>query len=296
MTVDTQILRSRTANLEFSLYDSDGDLDDATTGLTVGVTSADGTEVIAAGTAATDAGASRPGVWTKSLTAAQTGSLGILTATWKASSGNTLDVTTHEVVSGFYFEPGEFRDTEQAPSSKFDDDRVKRARRQVEEDFERICDVAFLPRYARERFDGTGTTCILLPHTKVRTIRTVRVYSDSTTYTSFDSTELAALDIEGQLGIEVIRTDGNTWTSGYRNIVVEYEHGYIRPPQSVKEAAMRYARHVLTQSKSGLSQRFIFEANTGATIGLARAEMWKTGIDEVDSILQRFSLRVPGFA
>jgi hypothetical protein len=55
------------------------------------------------------------------------------------------------------------------------------------------------------------------------------------------------------------------------------------------------ARWHLTKSPEFDRQaRFVME--NGQTIGLASAGPWRTGDDEVDSVYQRWSMRVPGLA
>lgn len=285
-----RVRQATAAVLTFTLYDQYGDPDDDTTGVTVGIDQADGTEVVAAGTSATDVGSTSPGQWTYTLTVAQTASLDLLTAVWKDGSSNTLATTYHEIVGGYYFTEAEFKAL--FPQVKVDAARFREVRTEIERLTEDHCGVAFVPRYARERYDGTGTPKLYLDRPRPRTVASVRVYTDSTTYTSFTATELAELRLEPW---GVVRENLSVFTAGRRNILIEYEHGYDRPPDDLRRELMTLARHRINMAASSVPDRTLSfttpegETHRQAVPGLSR---WTTGIPSVDEALNRYSEKV----
>jgi hypothetical protein len=294
-TADQRILRGATASLTVTLRNQDGDPADAGGTLTVQVQKADGTDLLAAGSSTTNPAGT--GNYTRSLTAAQTASTETLTATWTDGGDSSTRVTVHEIVGGFYFSVGDARlfDPTQLRSERYNNDRLIEARRQVEDEFERICNVAFVPRFRRARLSGNGQTCIMFDDPMVRTVRTVRVYDSATTYSTFTSAQLAALGGENMRRGLVERLDGNTWTWGESNIVVEYEHGFDRPPEPVRQAAFRRVVQMLSLAKSAIPFNAIsYTPDTGVTYRLSTPSDRRTGDPEIDAVLARHSFNYPG--
>jgi hypothetical protein len=279
-----QLQRGAATSVTATLPGADGEPE---TGLTVTVTieTADGTDLYT-DTAATDNG---DGTYSKAVTASDLSSLNLLTATWKVSSVTRV-VTTHEVVSGFYFSASELAAVEHGRAPELDTTAFAALRREVEAEAEDICGVAFVRRYARRTLDGTGTARLFLPDAEPKTIRSVRVYSDATTFTSFTADEIAAIDKSPSGKIE--RLDGSTFTAGCRNIVIEYEHGYDLPPGDLKRAALRRARTRSNSATSGVPDRATaITAENGATYRLHMPGERATGDPEVDAVYDRYSWR-----
>lgn len=303
-TVDQQLLRATPASLSVTLLDSTGEPRAAAGTVTVHVTRADGSDLLAAGSS-TVVDSDDSTIYTAALTAAQTAQLDILTAVW-TDNGVAVATTLHEIVGGFYFTIAEARQLE--PSlrdlAKYPNADVLEFRREVEEEFETIAGVAFVPRYAHIRISGTGTESIELPDgvTRLRTVRSVRTYFSATDYIDATSDQLAALQPSewGELDWLVSPIDpaaGLIFAYGQRNIVLGVEHGYDRPPATVKRAGVRRLRQRLNGAKSAFpenAQRFT--AENGATYTLARPTVFSTGDDEIDAVLGRFATRIPGIA
>jgi hypothetical protein len=296
-----QILRGVSATLSVTLHDSNGEPAAPAGTVTVRVQRADGTDILAAGTA-TSAGVGT-GVRTVALTAAQTATLDLLTATWTDSSAGAV-TTLHEIVGGYYFTLTEARAIEPSldDPSKYPDALMLAVRREVEEEFERICSVAFVPRYRRVALDGTGTTSLWLHDPRPRVLRSARIYLDSVNYIAFTADDLTAVRlaewgvIDRSLAV-ANHLAGAIFPVGQRNILVEYEHGYDRPPAEIKRAALARLRYRLNLAKSGVPDNAqSYTAQNGATYRLARPGQWATGSDEIDAVLERFSMRVPGVA
>lgn len=286
MVADQQLLRGVAANLRAVLADSDGDPAAGLT-VTVGVTKADGTEVVAAGTSAPE-DPDAAGTYTVAVSAAQVATLEWLAATWKVA-GVTRAVTVHEVVGGYYCSVADAHTVEQfgtVPAAT-----LRRVRGEVEAEFEQITGVAFVPRYARVRVDGTGRTTLAVPFSQVTSVRSVRVYSDGVTYTTFTAGELAAVPAS-RTGL-LVRTDGAVWPTGRQNIIIEIEHGYSSVPADVKRAAIARLRSRVNQAASGIpSNALSFATENGQTFRLSVPAVDRTGDVDVDAVLARHSMRV----
>jgi hypothetical protein len=297
VVADEQILKGVAATISAQFVDQHGDPVEPGT-VTVGVTAADGSVVLAAGTSTTTS-TGLTGVRQRALTAAHAANLGILTATW--TDGTSTVTTRVEVVGAYYASTREIvaADASLNNPSKYPPPRIQAARRLVETEFENICGVAFVPRYRRAWLCGNGDEELLLPDPMLRAVRSVRVYSDATTYSTFTAGELAA--IPPNTAGRAVRTDRGYWPRGDDNIVVEYEHGYDLPPAPVRGAFLTRIRDVLNRENRGIPDRTsTFSAVEGGTYSLIvpgqRGSM--TGIPDVDVVLNdpAYNHRRTGFA
>lgn len=227
-----------------------------------------------------------------------------LTATWTATVAGSVLVEADqvEICGGYLFSLTEARASDASLSSTttYPTADLIAKRQEVEEEFEDICDRAFVPRYRRAVLDGSGTSELLLTDADwaaaqrsagdVRTIRSVRMADRiDGTFTAFTAGELAAIAVaDGTLR----RVDGTVWTEGLGNVVVEYEYGLASPPSGLKRAALLRLRSRLNLSKSGIPDRATsFTSADGGTYRIEQAGPWKTGLPEVDAALARYTRR-----
>lgn len=287
---DQRVLAGSTATLRWQHLDQDGEPADPGT-VTVGVTRADGTTVLAAGTATTADGTAR----TVALTAAQTSTLDLLTATWTRTADSSTYRTLVAVVGGFYFSVTDARasDPTLANDVKYPDGKVQAARAEVEDEFERICDVAFVPRFRRAALDGSGRCTLLLPTPLVRRVTAVAELASDGTSTAWTADEVG--DIRPSHTGEL--HSPRAFPSGRANVVVAWEHGHDRPPDDVRQAALLRLRYRTTRPYSAtLDRATSFQEEGGNTYRLDTAGAAKTGIPDVDGVLARWSFAVPGLA
>lgn len=296
MTVvaDEQILAGTAATITARFFDQDGDLAEPAGTVTVGIVDEAGTTVVAAGTATTTGST---GVRTYTLAAAATAVPKVLVATW--TNGTTTTTTRAEVVGGFYASVRQVRDSDAVLDDprKYSAAQIVTARRAVEREFEDFCAVAFVPRYRRVRLDGSGRDELVLPDGELRSVRSVREYDTDGNYEAYTAAELLAIPAS-RAGIAV-RTDGDLFERGRSNVVVEYEHGYDRPPADVLEAFYLRVRDVLNRQNRGVPDRATtFTSDVGGTYSLLVAGRGGsiTGIPDVDVVLKRYSRRLPGIA
>lgn len=269
-----QILRSTSSILSNTFY-----VDEVATNATGSVTAAVYRD---AGTLlgtynASAAGTGAPGKYTFTLPA-QT-DLDVLTINWSGVLGGvTQTISTEvEIVDSFYASLTEIRGLDSlSDTTKYTAAEVIEARQQAEGLFERFCGRRFVPRYARDILDGTGTDTIWLRHGDVQ--RIISVTEDGTT-----------LDTSGWK----ITSDGRVWrssgtfsTATPANIVVTYEAGCKYVPADIKRAFGIYVRYLLLEGNTRLPDRTLAYNADGVYVQMAQAGFNRpTGLPEVDSVL-----------
>jgi len=168
-------LQGAPITVEWSPVDQYGDPSDTDPGtVTVAVTRADGTVLVAAG-AATDGAGVAPRTFT--ITAAQTGAqLDQLEVAWSTVAAGVVHRTLVDIVGGVYCSLAEVRD----PLTGKDKDRftagaVHQARVEVEGLIERACGhaVSFVPRFSVYQFPTYADSGLTVPHLFLRRVRWV---------------------------------------------------------------------------------------------------------------------------
>lgn len=284
-----RVVRATAATIEWQGIDQDGEPADPGT-VTIGVTRADGTVVVAPGTATTAVGTKR----TFTLPVSATANLDRLTATWTVS-GVVVGTTSVEIVGGVYASVAQIRTADPVVSNLVTDstDVLKHARTAAESLFETVTGVAWVPKFDVVRLDGTGRYEMALPWPQLRRVRWCRIYSTETVYDTLTADQLAAIPADDS-GIAV-RTDGYVWPAGVRNVEIAYEHGYDVPPADLRDALIQTVRANARQFDNGIDPRttqVVMEGMT-ATIG---ASDDLTGNPAVDATLRRHSHKIPGIA
>lgn len=277
-------------------------LTDPSAGATYGVVDANGTTVVAAGTLATIPGS---GAGTTTFTLAAQTSTRLLTVTWSATVSGVarVEVDQVEVVSDFYFSlaGGRASDSSLSSALTYPSATLEAYRTLIEQETERITDRAFVPRYARVVLDGTGSPELVLRHPEegrsvadVRSIRRIAVAPTvDGTFTDYSAGQLAAVAV-GKDGT-LRRTDGNIFTWGWSNVVVEYEYGLTSPPPGLVDQLLVWYRDALNTHRSGVPDRTSsYSTPDGGTFRLSMPDAWHSGIPSVDAALDRYSRRTRG--
>lgn len=238
-----RIVAGTPATLSWRLIGADGEPADPGT-VTVTVTRADGSTVVASAATSGTATAAR----TYALTAAQTAILDRLTVTWLAGAV-TLATTEVDVAAAPWFSNAELRalETSLANESSYPAATLQRARQQVETFFERITHRRFSLGYDFRTIPGAYGYELVVPHREVRRVRSAALHDNPATAAleTLTSTELAA--IPPSPGGVIVRYE-NPWRANW--VKIGYEHGFVAPPEDVKRAAMRLCREVLVESKT----------------------------------------------
>lgn len=175
---------------------------------------------------------------TFALTTTHTASLDILKMVWTSSTYGS--VTTYvEVVGGFLFSISQARLLKPLDNtSTYTAAGIADARTLAEMALEDACGIAFVPRYGRGRFDGSGTVNLLLPP------RTTAVTAATVTGTALTAGELADLEFYDS----GVLYNPLSWETGRRNVTVTYTHGYAVPPPRVGRACLLLAKRFLVDS------------------------------------------------
>lgn len=256
--------------------------------VTATITRLDGTAI--ATDAATTAGGT--GEFTYTLTAEQTAGLDVLTVTWESADFGTV-TTTAEIVGARLFTLAEARATDGGAMSnptRYPDDVVEEARRRIEDAFEEICGVSFIPRVTQKYLNGNGTVLLMLP-VDATAIRSVETRS-GTTWTAFATDDLEDVILESWGGLT--RELRGIWPRGTRNVRVTYEHGYPEPPLEIKRAGLMLLRD--STVASNIDQRAMSYSDGIGTLrfitpGLSKGAWF--GVPDVNAILQRYQRNVP---
>lgn len=276
-----RILRATAASLSWQPLAADGDPGDPGV-VTVGVTSSDGTVVVAAGTATVGATTAPR---TIALSVAQTAALDWLTATWKVGA-TTVAVTQHEIVGGFYFTTADLRGVEPSTSDTGHDTKASiiRARDEFETMVEEVCGYAFVPRFSVSRIATTRWG--VLPWRYLRLVRWANLWRwNATTPLVLDVSRWPA-DVGGVIDL---------WRLAYEPygyVDVGYEHGLDAPPSDMKRAAQAAARTAVNASRTAVPDRATsIQLADGGVITLATPGVgrWHTGIPSVDEVINRYA-------
>ncbi|MEV0805735.1 hypothetical protein [Micromonospora sp. NPDC050200] len=233
--------------------------------------------------------------------------LGLIDVTWSGTVGGTLLIERDlvEIVGGFLFTLRQGRDSDETlqNTDKYPTADLLRARTEVEQECEWICDQAWVPRYRRVVLDGTGIVDLVLPTggdlwragTLMRGVRTVRTASIAArpgqTPVPLTGAQLAALAVRPDGTLR--RTDDGVWTAGDGNVVLEYEYGADAAPADLVRAALTRFRDRLNFDKRQIPDRAVsFTIAEAGTYRLSLPDAYRTGIPEVDAAYGRYSRRV----
>lgn len=281
--MDSRVLIGAPATLSATFYDGGETAQDPGT-VTVTITRADGTAVVTAAATAGTGAAAR----TYAL-AAQT-RLDHLTAVWTGSAGGRQVTTRHEIVGAFYADLAEIRALDALNNAtKYPTATLDRARWQAEDRFEDATGVAWVPRHDRQTAFGDRTTQLMLRWPKPRSLIAVTI----------DGTAAADLTLFSLYETGIIeRAAGVTWPRGYTssgNVIVEYTHGYDRPPEDLRAAFLAYVRYLVLDTTSRIPDRAASYSTDFGTFQLVTAGFNRpTGLPEIDAVLNEHNHRVAG--
>jgi hypothetical protein len=266
---------------------------------TIGIVRADGTEVVAPGTATVDAGT---GVATYALTPTQTAELDILTATWTATFGGQPQSISvdYEIVGGFLFSESQLRAHKVAGGTPFSDataypdSKILEVREQVTDDFAERSGWTFTPRFARAELVGTGRRDLLVPDLKVQ-----RVIAASIDGVALSADQLADLRVRSH-GVITRKTVG-VWTCD-ADVVISYVHGWERTPGAISNAAILRAAMILLPSPSSTVAMWTSPDGTTYSQDQAGQRLRGTsgvrhyGVPAIDSVLNDPAYHAPRLA
>lgn len=276
-----RIVQGLSATLSHTFYVDGVATNPSPDAATVTITRDDGTAVVTAA-AATEAGT---GIVSYTVTPTHTALLDTWEVAWTATFGALPQTFTDivEVAGGVLFTLAQARALKPLDSlTAYTTAQIAEARTMVETALEDACGVAFVPRYAKSTFSGSGTSTMLLPP-RVRAIR-----SASNEGVAVSAPYLATMRMlsTGELYYPSI------WGAGFANYEIAYEWGYDAPPPRVSQAALLWAKAWLT--KGPIDERWTSMTSEDGTYALSTPGMRgaNSGLPEVDQTIHEYSLRV----
>jgi hypothetical protein len=241
------------------------------------------------GTLVHTATAAHPGLGRYTYALPAQAQLDALTVDWVGTVGGVVVSVRDfvEIVGGFLFGLQEAAVMPPALDLiKYPAATLAAKRIEVEQQCERICGQAFVPRFARIALSGQGTARLTIPrttfggHTMLRTLRSVAVAG-----VAWSAPDVAAVGLS-DTGV-LTRPGGALWPAGARNIVIEYEHGLDYPPEEIRTAAMVHLRSRLGMGDTTVPYRAIsFSSAEGGTYRLSTPSKERTGIPDVDAVYE----------
>jgi hypothetical protein len=229
--------------LEATLFSGTTPTDPAPDVATVEVVRADGTVVLAAGSATNNTGT---GTFARTLTSAQMALLDTLEVRWSTTVGSEpVTLRTHvEVVGGFLCSLVDLGEEFAQASGEDAADylaRLARIRTVAEQRLEAACRQAFVPRYALET-SRMARRRLRLNHAPVREIRSLSIDGQA-----YGASTIDALQWGAGGALYLVPTSGGWWGA----TTVGYEHGHDFPDERVREAVLAVARETFSESADG---------------------------------------------
>lgn len=213
-----------------------------------------------------------------------------ITLTW-SDDGTEVATDVVEVVGGTIGTVAAIKATD--PSINAEPAATVLAKRKTVEDLAtRVLGRSPFERFYVERVDGTGTDRLQLAWPDLISVKWARVYSNATSYVELTAAELAA--IPADQGGAAVRSDGDIWECGRRNIEIGYRFGLRELPGDLREALHKSVRHAITQFDTGVPT-FAASMTTadGFSMGIAGPgnEQWATGDRDVDRVINGYRFR-----
>lgn len=240
--------------------------------VTVTITRANGTVF------ATSAATSNSGTGRYVYTMVPQSDLELFTLVWSGTFGGVAQsITTQvEIVGGYIISLADLK-AESGLSTRTDA-QLAEARQWFEDRAEAWCNIAFVPRYARDILDGDGTTEVLVRNTYPSRLLSVKI--NGTTQTGLTTWDLYENG-------SVVR-DVGAFAWGRRNVEVNYEHGLASVDGDIREAALIACRTKLLSPEGGASSGIpsgVTQLITDAGTMIFGRQVGPFGIREVDMVL-----------
>lgn len=197
-------------------YDDGSQVDPGT--VTVTATRADGT-VLDSGSSAAKTGTGGTAEFGYTLLAAWLATLDLIAITWTRTDTGGIVTDRVEIVGGQLFTINDMRtfdDGAFADTTDFTNDDIADVRRDVTDYLEQATGQSWIPRFADLTLSGDGSDEIRVPHHHISTVLAAWIAD-----TALTAAELADLTIDGRC---IVR-DSSYWTSGRRNVRIQYEYG-----------------------------------------------------------------------
>lgn len=275
----TRILQTAKVTLTHTFYLDEGPADADSGNVTATLKRLDGT-------VADTATATHPGpIGQYSYSPPAQTDLGAFRLEWSGTfAGAALVAVDYvEIVGGFLFGLAEARGRHRflADTNRYPTALLAAKRIEVEQEIENICGQAWVPRYGRYACSGRGYEQLGTPTSMLRRVRSVKIAGVALAQAELDVIQVTDSGV-------LRRPTGVPWPIGYGNMIVEVEHGHDYPPEPIKEAGILRLRSRLSMTTTEIPDRAIsWNAAEGGTYRLSTPGRTRTGIPEVDGVLER---------
>jgi hypothetical protein len=196
---------------------------------------------------------------------------------WEGTFGGVVQRQTSfvEIVGAYYVALADIRALQGlSDTTAFPNAKLAESRQWFEDKAEEFCGVSFVPRYARDVLDGSGSRKIELKHQRPRTLISAKFDGAAQTTTTWDLYESGYIISSG------------TFPWGYRNIELIYEHGFDGPNSAMRDAALTAIRDNALGLASGIPPQATEVRQEFTTIALSTpGPNQPTGIPSVDQVL-----------
>ncbi len=182
-----------------------------------------------------------------------------------SSGGNTQTYTTQvEVVGAHYVTVPEMRAYPgMSSTSDFPRALLEDVRDDLEDYIERVTGLAFVPRYHRDRFDGTWDRNMFLSKQNIRRILSVKVNGIAQTTANFDAVKDPRWENNSMVTWRTNWFPAATISTGRNNISIAYEYGSDAPPPRLKRELLKAIKSEASSQNSNESFRAISETIDG---------------------------------
>jgi hypothetical protein len=222
------------------------------------------------------------GVYSHALTADDVEAVDKLRLTYTGTVDGTVYTRTEwvDVAGAYYFTVSEARATGPI-DAQFSDADIERMRTAVEDQIEANCDTSFVARFFEESVSGS-TQFVRLRENYV--LNLVKCLEDGTDVTS-------TVELDGRF---LWRGSLGSWSSGHRNVVVQYEACFDEtPPADLRRKAIEATRYgLLREKRQGLPPQAVTLGTDAGTLRLAVAGLRQPfGLPEVDAVVLKWAKR-----
>lgn len=228
--------------------------------------------------------------WALLTDTVHTAALDELTVTWTGdvSTYQRTFTQTVEVVGGHYVSIAEIRaEAGMDDAQLFPSTLLAEIRAEVEDVCEQAVGWAFVPRFRRESFHGSGTSRLELPCPKPTAVLAVTV--DGTAQTVGD------YSVDATTG-EIVATAGTfpVSSNGAPNVVVAWTHGESDPPPKLRREVLKLIRNEALARTADQPSQVIAQTYEGMTLRYSTPDPRNgrpTGVLSLDPVL--VSIRGP---
>lgn len=181
-----------------------------------------------------------------------------------------------------------------ADPTRYPDELLVALRARIREAFVNITGKRFVPELVEAVVSGTGTSTLVVPDVDVLNVRAVWLRRGGS-WQPLDPAQLASMMV---LPYGTIVWTGGVWPDGPLSVRIVYEAGMERVPLEIRRAALKLACSYMGALSSNLPDRALSLSDELGTFRLATPGFGGSffGLPEVDAVLKRYQVRVPGVA